>query len=283
MNLNVGSIRNNIDGFEEIARLYNSSRHLKYDLIELDFEQCEFFEANMAAALYSIISRLYEELNSVKLQNIPQNIKQVLCRNRLLAEFGFQIEKDTYQTTIPFKKFKKNANEQFLEYLKYYLRGRGIPKMSGELSKRFKQSLLEIFQNSGSHSCHGINIFSCGQYFPNKERFDFSISDSGIGIRENVRKFFKNDKISSKQAIEWALKEGHSTRTFKQPSGIGLKLIKDFLNLNKGKLQVISRFGYYEFSQKDEQLKKMKYDFPGTCVNIEINTADEYSYKMETE
>ena len=87
----------------------------------------------------------------------------------------------------------------------------------------------------------------------------------------------------SSEAIKWALKEGNSTKKDRQPGGLGLKLIKDFINLNTGKMQIISRFGYYEFSQGEFSVSDMDHDFPGTCVNIEINTQDSNSYCLQTE
>ncbi len=121
------------------------------------------------------------------------------------------------------------------------------------------------------------------QFYPKQGRLDFTISDAGIGIRENVRRYTGKQKFSSCKAIEWAMTEGNTTKTGKQPGGLGLKLIKDFIQINKGKIQVVSRFGYYEFSTIGQSIEKMNHDFPGTCINIEINTEDSGSYLLSSE
>lgn len=190
---------------------------------------------------------------------------------------------DTNQTTLPFKIFKLHAGEQFYDYLDSYMNGRGIPTMSDALTKRFLQSLFEIFLNAAIHSQSQYGIFACGQFFPQKHRLDFTIADAGIGIRENVRRYTGKKKISSCAAINWALIEGNTTKTGNQPGGLGLKLLKDFIRMNKGKLQIVSRFGYYEFSVNRDYVEKMNHDFPGTCVNIEINTEDASSYCLKSE
>ena len=191
--------------------------------------------------------------------------------------------RDTNQTIIPFKIFKLQAGEQFFDYLNAYMNGRGIPTMTEALTKRFRQSLFEIFQNAAIHSQSESGIFTCGQFFPQKHRLDFTIADAGVGIRENVRRYTGKAKMSSCTAIEWALTEGNTTKTGNQPGGLGLKLIKDFIRKNKGKLQIVSRFGYLEFSANGESVTKMGHDFPGTCVNIEINTQDTRSYCLKSE
>ena len=155
--------------------------------------------------------------------------------------------------------------------------------MSSRLKKKFFQSLFEIFQNAAIHSQSKSGIFTCGQFFPNKKRVDFTIADAGIGFRQNVRRYLRDNKISSCKAIEWALQEGHTTKTGKYPGGLGLKLIKDFIRFNQGKIQIVSRYGFYEFTHAGESLKKMGHDFPGSCVNIEINTNAPSMYILSSE
>ena len=283
MKLDISTVRNNFNGFNQIARIEKETNELLFESIELDFSHCNFFEANMAAPLYAIIAQLRDALNDVSIANMSSEIRTILRKNKFLSVFNQPELTDTNQTTLPFKKFKLNAGDQFNDYLNTYMRGRGIPTMSDALTKRFRQSLFEIFQNAAIHSQSKFGTFVCGQFYPNKHRMDFTIADAGIGIRENVRKYTKKPKLSSTKAIEWALEEGHSTKIGNQPGGLGLNLIKEFIKLNKGKLQIVSRFGYYEFSINNEFSKEMEYDFTGTCINIEINTSDKNMYCLKSE
>lgn len=283
MNLEVGTIRSDSSGFGQIAKLAEDTQKLFWEDVGLDFSRCGFFEANMAAPFYVVISKLRDELNDVAIHNVPAATESILRKNQFLTVFNMEALQDTNQTTLPFKIFKRQAGEQFNDYLDAYMRGRGIPSMSDALTKRFRQSLLEIFLNASIHSKSKSGIFACGQFFPAKHRMDFTIADAGVGIRENVRQYTGREKMSSCAAIEWALTEGNTTKTGNQPGGLGLKLIKDFIQLNKGKLQIVSRFGYYEFSAHGDSVTKMAHDFPGTCVNIEINTQDSSNYCLKSE
>jgi len=283
MLIHIGTIRSNCSGFNAIADIATKTEGAWFESIELDLASCSFFEANMAAPLYAVIARLREELNDVSIVNVPSGVSTILRKNKFLGVFNQPELTDTNQTTLPFKILKLTAGDQFNDYLDTYMRGRGIPTMSEALTKRFRQSLFEIFLNATLHSQSKAGIFICGQFYPNKHRLDFTIADAGVGIRENVRRYTQKPKLNSCKAIEWAMTEGNTTKTGNQPGGLGLKLIKDFIQMNGGKFQVVSRFGYYEFSANGESIQKMNSDFPGTCLNIEINTNDTASYCLKSE
>jgi len=283
MQVNIGTIRSNCSGFDSIAGIAKQTQGLLIDSVELNLASCSFFEANMAAPLYSVIARLRDDLNDVSIADVPAGVNTILRKNRFLTVFNQSELTDTNQTTLPFKIFKRHAGDQFNDYLDTYMRGRGVPVMSEGLTKRFRQSLFEIFLNASIHSDSKTGIFACGQFYPKKHRMDFTIADAGIGIRENVRKYTGKEKLNSCKAIEWAMTEGNTTKTGNQPGGLGLKLIKDFIQMNKGKIQIVSRYGYFEFSANGESIQKMNHDFPGTCINIEINTEDRSSYYLKSE
>jgi len=283
MKLDIRTIRSNFNGFLGISNIYESAGSLFLDDIELDFSLCNFFEANMAAPLYAVIAIFRKGLNDVSVCNINSQTKDILRKNHFLTAFNIPILQDTYQTTLPFKIFKLNANEQFYDYLEVYMNGKGIPKMSNELTKRFRQSLLEIFSNATIHSESDTGVFSCGQFYPKKHRLDFTFADAGIGIVENVRNYTKDSKLNSCDAVRWALAEGHTTKQGRQPGGLGLKLIQEFVRINGGKLQIVSESCFYELSSNGTKFEEMKSVFPGTCVNLEINTEDTNSYCLQSE
>ena len=282
MRIDLGTIRSDTTGFYRIADIAARARENQQESITLDFSACGFFEANMSAPLYAVISQLKSASNDVSIENVPQGISKILQKNKFLTYFNRAEMRDFNQTTLPFHIFTNTEGELFHEYITNYMQGKGIPAMSKELTKRFRQSLLEIFLNAVLHSESTSGIFVCGQYYPTKQRLDFTIADAGIGIPENVRRYTRN-QVSACDAIQWAMHEGHTTKTGNQPGGLGLKLIKDFIQINKGKMQVVSQSGYYICSATEDSILDMSLDFPGTCINIEINTADTSSYCLQSE
>jgi anti-anti-sigma regulatory factor len=269
-------------GYECLAELAKATAQLRADRLELDFSQVGFFDANMAAPLGGVLARAANRLNVVEVVNVPELIERVLRKNGFLTHYRYPEWDGPSRTTLPFLRLQRSDEGLFEEYLQRHLRGKGIPKMSEGLGRVFKAKIYEVFQNAVIHSQSKLGIFVCGQFFPQKQRLDLTISDAGIGIRENVRRFLKV-KISSVGAIRWALQEGHTTKKGKQPGGLGLKFLHDFVRLNKGRIQIASRFGFYEFHGNKESYAKMATDYPGTAVTIEVNTADTSAYRLASE
>lgn len=91
--------------------------------------------------------------------------------------------------------------------------------------------------------------------------------------------------FTPEDAIEWALEGMNTTRKPKsgKPGGFGLKLIKEFIKLNRGGLYIVSDSGFWSLSQGQVYKNRFKAPFPGTIVNIEINTSDAQSYCLESE
>jgi len=270
-------------GFEDLAELSKATSKLRADRLELNFSHVSFFDANMSAPLCSVLARVADRFNSIEIVSVPELIERVLRKNGFLTQYSYQPLEDTNQTTIPFRRFQRSDEGLFEAYLQRHLKGKGIPRMSEMLGKAFKQKLFEVFQNAVIHSESDLGIFVCGQFFPQKQKLDLTIADGGIGIRENVRRFFKNPQIPSVPAIRWALEEGNTTKTGQQPGGLGLKLLHDFVLLNKGRIQIVSRFGFYEFRGGTPTFIKMAGDFRGTVVTLEVNTADTAAYRFASE
>jgi len=84
-------------------------------------------------------------------------------------------------------------------------------------------------------------------------------------------------------AISWATEGRNTTKNGAIPGGLGLKLLREFITLNKGVLRIVSDAGYWELSGGKTSTFVFGNHFPGTVVNIEINTSDTRSYMLGSE
>ncbi len=280
--VSLGEIRSTQQGFSSLAGLAAALDTYLFETVEVDFSACTWFDANMSAPLGVVFAHAVDNLNTIKLAGLRSGVETILSKNRFLNGFGFPERADTHGTTISYRRFSATDDRYFAAYLNQHLRGKALPLMSVALSERFKNSILEIFVNAAMHSESKLGIFACGQYFPLQHRLDFCVADAGIGIRRKIYKEL-GLKMNSDKAIDWALQEGNTTRKGSVPGGLGLKLIREFIALNKGRIQIVSDRGYWEFSPLGETLTRMVTSFPGTVINIEINTADTGSYRLRTE
>lgn len=243
----------------------------------------KWLDANMCAPLGAIFHRQVQLGRGIRLHGYSGEPRKIALKNGFLQQFGRNVLKDVNKTTIQYRQFQSQDTEAFETYITTHFRPRshGFPKMSARLLRRFRSSLFELYGNAIEHSETKLGVFACGQFYPWAHRLDFSIADLGVGMREKVRKYLERD-IGADEAIAWAM-NGNTTRTGGRPGGLGLKLIREFITLNGGRIIVVSNQGYWEYEKNKTQARSFNRPFPGTVVTIEINAADKESYCLKGE
>lgn len=286
MHISIGeeSLKSDYSGFKRIINLHQQIKTINSE-DKLIVDMPLWFDANMCAPFGAILSILSNKNVRITL-DCKDHVMEILQKNQFLPKFGFDkpSKPDDYDTTIEYFQFDVNDDNNFKKYVETHFGNNvhGFPKMSQELLRRFRESLYEIFGNSVFHS-ETNHIFACGQYFYLQNRLDFSIVDLGIGFHGNINEKM-NLHLSPKEAIVWAMEENQTTKKGGTvPGGLGLKLIKEFIEKNNGKMQIVTYNGYWEFSKGRTILNTFSSNFPGTIVNIEINTADSSYYFLESE
>ncbi len=270
-------------GFATLVRLAAETEECLFENIEIDMHATRWFDADMCAAFGAILYRLGKNLNTVRLKNIPSRIATILSKNGFLSHYGQERIPDRWGTTIPYHRFDVKDDRYFAGYIEKELIHRTeVPSMTLGLSKKFRESIFEIFSNAVLHSHTELGIFCCGQIFPKRHRLDFSVADLGIGMRRNIQQN-TGLELSPAAAIEWATQGQNTTKRGSVPGGLGLKLLSEFIDLNGGCIQIVSDAGYWRRGQMETVAVPLSHPFPGTVVNIEINTADTNSYRLTSE
>jgi len=283
MKIRLPEIRHSQDGFEAMVRLFSKTEECLFDDIEIDMGGVGWFDADMCAPFGALLYKLSDRINTVELTNIPQAVTTILSKNGFLSNYGREKLPDTFGTTIPYMRFDAKDDRYFAGYIEdEFVRRSEMPRMSRGLVKKFRESVFEIFSNAVIHSQTKLGIFSCGQYFPKRDRLDFAVADLGIGIRQNVLDNTDLD-LKAHAAIAWATDGQNTTKRGQIPGGLGLKLLREFISLNGGRIQIVSDSGYWALERDKVTMREIKYKFPGTVVSIEIDTADKRSYKLSSE
>jgi len=279
----LGEVRHNQWGFAALLHLYSQAESCLFENITIDLAGTSWFDADMCAAFGALLYRLEENLNNVSLTNIRPDVATILSKNGFLCHYGRGQITDCWRTTIPYQRFDVKDDRYFAGYIEEeFIHRDEIPSMSTGLLKKFRESIFEIFSNAVLHSCTKQGIFSCGQFFPKRNRLDFSVADLGIGMRRKVREYLKRD-ISAEGAINWATLGRNTTKNGAVPGGLGLKLLQEFIDLNGGSIQIVSNTGYWKRAGRATITEPLNFPFPGTVVTIEINTADTNSYALVSE
>ena len=273
------TINNTFESYQKLISFYQEHKDKLFDTIHLEIRH--WFAANMCATLGSILDKFTDNLNNIQIDHISPDIERILLKNDFLSYYGKARIIDNYQTTIKFLKLKPTDGKFFKKYVIEELIGRSeLPQMSPLLKQKMTEAIYEIFVNAQIHS-NSDNIYTCGQFFPNEHKIEFTIVDTGIGFKRKINERF-NKNLSAVQAIEWAVKDKHTTKVG-ITGGIGLAFLKEFVTKNRGKMQIVSDDGFYQFDSQVEITNTFDGAFPGTIVNLQFKTDDTNSYLLKKE
>lgn len=275
----VVNINNTFESYQRLIEFYYEHKDKDFATIHIELRQ--WFSANMCATLGGILDILTDNINTISFDYISPEIEKVLLKNDFLSYFGHSRIIDNHHTTIRFLKLKLTDGKFFNNYVVDELIGRSeLPNMSPLVKEKMTEAIYEIFVNAQIHS-ESKHIYTCGQFFPRDSKIEFTIVDTGLGFKKKINTRF-NSNLSSIQAINWATKDKHTTK-IGVTGGIGLALLKEFIEKNNGKMQIISDDGFYQFDKQGEQMRFFIGSFPGTIVNLQFRTDDSSSYVLKEE
>lgn len=276
-------IRSDYNGYDYFIEIINIAKKLESKEVLIDFAAVSFFEANLAALFGVCLEILQFNKNSFKIINLNNNVETILRKNYFLVELNYDTITDSYATSLRYMKFQPNDDEGFNKYIKEQLLAKSdFPLVSEQLKKEIIKNIFEIYENARTHGkCDYIH--TCGQFFPRQTNmpFHFTLVDKGINIKENVSAFKKED-IEASDAIEWAMIKGNTTKT-QTSGGLGLAVIFEFIKLNRGKIQIVSADGYYEYKNEIITKRRINSYFDGTIVTIIFNFNDKNYYSLLSE
>lgn len=276
-------VENDLEGFNFFIDLYEDVKDIKNKRVILNFSKTRWFEANLTAVLGAILTDSKINNNVIIIDKISASIKRILRKNHFLKKLEIEDDlEDTYGTTIKYYEFSAEEKDEFQKYIKNEFLPKININMTEEFTKDFRVALEELFQNARLHG-RCSSIYACGQFYFSHKTVKFTIVDLGDTIIENVKNKFNDNSIKADSAIEWATIDGNTTRKEGETGGIGLPLLIDFLQSNKGKMQIISSNGYWEKGYGERYSSCYKNEFPGTIVNIEVNVSDNKKYESKKE
>ncbi|WP_172745780.1 STAS domain-containing protein [Neorhizobium sp. T7_12] len=265
----------NSASFDEIARWHLHCLNAHSEDISIDLSAVRWIDAHLSSAILCVIRKMQLRGNRVVFTNASPRITDIMTRNGL-----FQSDKKTDSgTVIPLTSFGKAEGIQYSNFIRQHMRRMKFPQMTDALRGKIYEGLDEVFINASIHSHLDTEIFTCGQFFPKYDRIDFSITDGGIGIRGAYMRTFGTN-ITAAAAIDWAMADGNTTRIGDIPGGLGLKILRQFINLNQGRFIVVTGNAFWTEQNGVTDRKQMASDFPGTVVTIEVNTGDTKTYEL---
>lgn len=157
-----------------------------------------------------------------------------------------------------------------------------MPRMTTGLAKEVRRSLCEVFSNVFRHAKSPIGGVALGQLYPNMRNFQICICDLGVGIVRRVQNA-GHGLESPLHAIRWALKPGNSTWQGNEPPGLGLHLLREFVKVNGGVFRIYANSGVYSEVAGSPQEYELPIEFPGTLVELRLQSRDDVTLDLRYE
>ncbi len=264
-----GNIRTDFIGIEKLYQFYaNSSKHFD-QIIVLNFYNLKFLDGNLCALLLSMIYRL-QKSNNLSFTINHEYIKtefNVFVRNGFVKiKEGFD---DNQKSTVNLQLFDVKNLNHFVAYIQNDLmQHRGI-NLSPETSNTIIEALIEIATNIEIHSNSSEPFFACGQFFPESGVLKFSIVDLGNGFLPAIKSKTNGDILTDYESIEWALKQGNTTK-MNAPGGFGLSDLQNLFVNSNGDLQIITGNAFWstEFINSTINYQEFSTRCHGTMINL---------------
>jgi len=265
--------------FKNLFHLWNIC-HDKQQF-ELNFSKCDFLKQNAVAFLGGMITQITSDGGSVSLNTdtLAPALRANLEQNGFLHEMGLDAS-PWDGNSIPYRQDREPDFQKISRYLKEKWIGKGWVNMDPNLVEAIVSNVLEIYSNAFTHSYSLNGVHSCGQKYPQLQELKITAVDFGIGIPQSVRDYLHKtgepDTIPDDKALQLAFHEGFSTRP--ELGGLGLKLLKEFIQLNEGRLDIYSHAGHATVDVNGERYENTEAFFKGTVVNITINIDQKFYY-----
>jgi len=272
--------------FDVLFNLWNQVNNDNLD-VTFEFSQCGFLRHNAVAFLGGLTRLIQSRGGTVRfaLNTISEKVKINLAQNSFLSTLGFG-GAPWEGNSIPYREDLHQDKIALVDYLKTHWLGHGWVHVSERLRDEIVGRVWEIYANAFEHGQSPIGIFSCGQHYPKQHELKLTVVDFGVGIPSNVRMFFKHDaraqSLSAASCLKWAFQRGTTTKPNGTSRGMGLDLLKEFVKLNKGKIEIFSHEGYAIIDSKREEFLNRSTFFEGTLINITF-IRDESYYHLASE
>ncbi len=264
----VPTINDNLKDFDKLFLLWNRISQVECNVV-FKFNKCRFLRQNAVAflgALFHFFDSQGKKI-SIDTNSFQSGVYQNLQQNGFMYSLGHGSE-PWEGNSIPYRKDQIKDSNAIVEYLNQSWLGRDWINIDSHLQQRIISNTLEIYENAFEHGGDNVCVFSCGQYYPQLKQLKFSIVDLGVGIPYNVRNYLQENDLSARDALRWSFQSGHTTKRGHCPSGVGLDTLKQFVQMNDGKLEIFSHDGYAIIGKNKERYNNRELKFDGTLVNI---------------
>lgn len=227
-----------------------------------------WIEANLSALLQAILYKLNKENQLVFRFDISliENRFPILFRNGFLS--SLLDLPDGVGTTVEMQNFSPDEDVKFYNYINDKLLEH--PKMQRHGCSELVGHYLEVFANVKRHAKTTEPVFACGQFYPSTKKLYFTLVDLGVGYLPPIQKYTNGIICTSKEAIEWALQRGNTTKGLEETGGLGLNELFNHCEQTGGQFNIVTGNAYWG-NNLGELGPRIVPEFAGTTIHLIYN------------
>ncbi|WP_205503612.1 hypothetical protein [Rufibacter psychrotolerans] len=263
-----GKITTCPSGYRSLVNFYKRCSCYYNTVIFIDFKPLYWFDANLSALLQAILYKLNTENNltfSLDVELVKAKYP-ILFRNGFLA--NLLTLADNARSTVRSELFYPNDDVKFCEYIEKDLLNH--PQMTHLKCEGLDEQYLELFSNIQKHAATTDPVFVCGQFYQSQSKLNFTIVDLGQGFLPPIHKFTNGAISNAKDAIEWSLAYGHTTKGEVQTGGLGLYHLFEHCKNAGGAFNIITGGAYWGNNLGEMGTRDVP-EFVGTAIHLIYN------------
>ncbi len=289
--IDVPSINRGSMAYGQLCDLWSLVESANASEITLKFSQCNFLSQTAVAFLAGLIRWVENKGHALIIdwRTIQHRVLTNLRQNGFASTFGR--EYGPWQgNSVPYRQDRIDDETNLIRYLKEAWLVEGWVHFSPDLRNEVAGRVWEIYANAFEHAHSPVGVFTCGQHYPKAKKLDLSVVDFGVGIPPNVRSYLHQPDLGPEAAMEWALRKGNTTNPRGLGRGLGLDLLRELIDVNKGSLEVFSHDGFLGIGSDGTSAQPggpffgtIAGDaFPGTVVVLTLR-CDDITYTLSSE
>ncbi|PTR30758.1 histidine kinase/DNA gyrase B/HSP90-like ATPase [Luteibacter sp. OK325] len=197
------------------------------------------------------------------------------CRSHLFSDVA------STQSTL-FRHDETEDEDAIISFLRDQWLGGSRLIMSAGARDTFITHLWEVYANAFEHGDSGVGVYTCGEQI-GEDTLILTVADFGPGIPANAAQKLRKEWIPGDQALAWAFTRGTTTAANQRyPRGLGLDLLKEFVNINGGRLDIYSHHGHGRVESAEPRFKSLMLSMGATVVQIRLH-CDDRLYVLQQE
>ncbi len=271
----IPTIKDTQQHFNTLFKLHADVERYPGNTVIYNFSKCRALYPNAIAFLYGLARYLQSTSKDVYVDtgSLKAKIRDMLTQNGFIQK----IEGKDYTETdalIPLREYKIKESEPTIDYLKNRWLNKSWINLSDKVRNAITGNVWEVYENAFEHAGSVIGMFSCGQRIG--DRVKLAIIDFGSGIPHNVFSLLgsRSHTATAGQALRWAFQPGNTTKGGNR--GMGLDLLKSFVKVNNGLLEVYSGGAHAIINTDREKYLCKRISFRGTLIYITFMCDDRY-------